>query len=121
MNKEKIVIISTIGLENPEKATLPFVFATAAQSMDVEVVMFLQSEAVVLSKKGEAENVRAHGLLPLKELLDNFYDEGGKLYICAPCIKERGISAKDLVQGAEPAAAGTLVDEVISAKSVLTY
>ena len=57
MKKEKIVIISTIGSESPEKATLPFVFATAAQSMDVEISVFLQSNAVVLAKQGETEKI----------------------------------------------------------------
>jgi len=38
---EKLVIISTTGPENQEKATLPFVIATAAQTVDaVVVVMF---------------------------------------------------------------------------------
>jgi predicted peroxiredoxin len=121
MKKEKIVIVSTIGSENPEKATLPFVFATAAQSMDVEVSIFLQSNSVVLAKQGEAEKIKAKGLLPLKDLLDSFLEEDGKLWICSPCINERGIAKEELLQGAQIAAAGTLVDEVLSAKSVLTY
>lgn len=121
MKKEKIVIISTIGPESHEKATLPFVFATAAQSMDVEISVFLQSNAVVLAKQGETEKIKAEGLLPLKDLFDNFFEEGGQMFICSPCIKERGISPDQLVEGAQPAAAGTLVDEVLSAKTVLTY
>ena len=121
MENEKIVIISTIGQESHEKATLPFVIATSSQSVDVEVVMFLQSNAVVLAKKGEAEKVKAHGLLTLNELLEAFMDMAGKLYLCSPCIKERNIDTNDLVEGGELAAAGTLVDEILSAKSVVTY
>ena len=54
MEREKLVVISTIGHENPEKATLPFVLATACQSLDADVVMFLQSSGVALAQKGEA-------------------------------------------------------------------
>ena len=118
---EKIVIISTVGPDSPEKATLPFVLATAAQAMDVEVVMILQSDAVLISKKGEAEKVRAKGLLPLKELLDTFIQLEGKLLLCSPCIKERNIGNEDLVDGSQLIAAGTVVTEVLSATNVVNY
>lgn len=118
---EKIVIISTVGPDSPEKATLPFVLATAAQAMDVEVVMIFQSDAVLIAKKGEAEKVRAKGLLPLKELLDTFVQLEGKLLLCSPCIKERNISNEDLVDGSQLIAAGTVVTEVLSATNVVNY
>lgn len=118
---EKIVIISTTGSENPEKATLPFVVATAAQSMDIEVTVILQSEAVLLTKKGEAEKVKAKGLLPLKELLDTFIELEGKLMLCSPCVKERNISKEELIEGSELIAAGTVVTEVMSATNVINY
>jgi predicted peroxiredoxin len=56
---EKLVIISTTGPENQEKATLPFVIATAAQTVDVKVVVILQASAVLLAKKGYSGNVNA--------------------------------------------------------------
>ena len=121
MAQDKLVIISTVGNENPEKATLPFVLATACQSLDTEVVMFLQSSAVVLAKKGEADKIMAAGLAPLKDLLDTFMEMEGSLYLCSPCIKERSITMDAVVDGAEVAAAGTLASEVLSAKSVITY
>ena len=118
---EKIVIISTTGPEFQEKATLPFVVATAAQATDVNVVIILQASSVLLAKKGMAENVNAPGLMPLKQLMDTFIEMGGELLICSPCIKERHITESDLVTGAKPIAAGTVVTEVLSAKAVLTY
>jgi uncharacterized protein involved in oxidation of intracellular sulfur len=118
---EKIVIISTTGPEYQEKATLPFVVATAAQTVDAKAVIILQASAVLLAKKGVAENVNAPGLLPLKKLLDTFLELGGELLICSPCIKERHILENELVDGAKPIAAGTVVTEVLSAKAVLTY
>jgi len=118
---EKIVIISTTGPENQEKATLPFVVATAAQTTDVEVVIILQASAVLLAKKGMAENINAPGLLPLKQLMDTFFELGGELHLCSPCIKERHIKEEELVTGSKLIAAGTVVSEVLSAKAVLTY
>ena len=118
---EKLVVISTIGPENQEKATLPFVVATAAQTVDVKVVVILQASAVLLAKKGIAENVNAPGLLALKQLLDTLIDMGGELEICSPCLKERHIADEELIDGAKVVAAGTVVSEIMSAKAVLTY
>lgn len=118
---EKLVIISTIGPENQEKATLPFVIATAAQTVDAEVVMILQASAVLLAKKGSAENVNAQGLMPLKELMDTFIELGGRLLLCSPCIRERFIKEEELIAGSQLVAAGTVVEEVLSAKATLTY
>ena len=118
---EKLVIISTTGPENIEKATLPFVVATAAQTLDAQVVIILQASAVLLAKKGMAENVNANGFMPLKKLMDTFIELGGQLFVCAPCMKERLIQPTDLIEGSTVVAAGTVAEEVLSATSTLTY
>lgn len=118
---EKIVIISTVGKDNPEKATLPFVLATAAQATDVEVTVILQADSVVLAKKGEADHVKAGSLLPLKELLDTFLEFKGSLFLCSPCLKARNITENEIIEGSQIIAAGTVVTEVLSATSVVTY
>ena len=118
---EKLVFISTAGIDNQEKATLPFVIATAALTVDVEVVMILQGAAVMLAKKGMTDHVQASGFLPLKKLVQDFIDLGGRILLCSPCIKERNIAPKDIIEGAQTIAAGTVVDEVLTAKSVITY
>lgn len=119
--KEKITIISTIGGENPEKATLPFVLATASQASDVEVVIILQATAVLIAKKNEAEKINAQGFMPLNELVDTYISLGGTLLVCSPCLKARNITKEELIDGAVIIAAGTVVSEVLSAKSVVTY
>ena len=56
---EKLFFMVTHGPEDPERATIPFVMATAAQASDVEVVMGFQVEGVLLVKKGVAEGIAA--------------------------------------------------------------
>ncbi|HOK60130.1 MAG: DsrE family protein [Tenuifilum sp.] len=119
---QKIVIIVTHGPDNQEKATLPFVMATAAQAMDVEVTIILQSAGVLLAKKGGCiENIHAPGLMPLKELLDTFLSLNGNLLLCTPCVKERAIKEDQLIDGSKLIAAGTVITETLSADAVLTY
>jgi predicted peroxiredoxin len=82
--KEKIVYIVTHGGEDPERATFPFMFATAAQAMEVETVVTLQGAGVYLAKKGYLDHVGAAGLPPLKDLVQTFISEGGQLLVCIP-------------------------------------
>lgn len=119
--KEKIVYILTYAGENPERATFPFLLANAAQAMDVEAVVALQGTAVYLAKKGYAKHISVPGLTPLKDLMDSFIQNGGKLLVCIPCIEGRMIEQGDLIEGAELAKAGKLIDEITSAKGTLVY
>jgi len=119
--KEKIVYIVTHAAEDPERATLPFVLANAAQAMEVEAVVALQGTAVFLAKKGYLDNVFAAGLPPLKDLVANFMKEGGRLVVCVPCIRERKIEEADLIEGAKPIAAAGLTQEILGANATLVY
>lgn len=119
--QEKIVYINTCAGESPEKASLPFVLANAALTMEVEAVVVLQGTGVYLAKKGYADNVFAAGLPPLKELMKNFLEAGGRILVCVPCIRERKIDESDLVEGAEPTAAAKLTLELLSANATLVY
>jgi predicted peroxiredoxin len=119
--KEKIVYIVTHAAEDPERATFPFMLATAAQAMEVEAVVALQGTAVFLAKKGYLEHVFAAGLPALKSLVDRFISEGGKVRVCVPCIRDRKIDEADLIEGASPIAAAALTQEILSANATLVY
>jgi len=119
--QEKIVIFGTHGPEDPERACLPFVIGNAALVMEVEATVMLQGSAVYIAKKGCYEHVFAAGLPPLKELIESFIEQGGKLLICMPCIQERNIEPEMLVDIAQPVKAGRAVIEVLAANNVMTY
>jgi predicted peroxiredoxin len=118
---EKIVIIATHGPEDPERATIPFVVANAALAMDVQAIIVLQGTGVLLAKKGCYEHVFCAGFDPLKKQVDNFLEFGGKILVCIPCIQERQITNDMLIEKAEPAKAGRVVQEALDAKAVLNY
>lgn len=118
---KKLVIIGTHAEENPDKATLPFVVGSAGLSMEAEVVVILQSTAVYLAMKGYADHVHAAGFPPLTELYDAFFEAGGKLMVCSPCLQARKIDQGDLIDQSTVIAGATLVDETLSATSVICY
>ncbi len=49
---DRIVYIITHSDDNPEKAIIPFVLANGALSMDIDVLIILQSNVVMIAKKG---------------------------------------------------------------------
>jgi len=120
-NVEKIVIIATHGVEDPERACLPFVLANASLAMDTPAVVVLQGTAVTLAKRGCYEHVFAAGLPPLKELVDSFIELGGSLLVCGPCIQERKITPDMLVDTAQPIKAARVVMELLEASATLSY
>ncbi|HKB94921.1 MAG TPA: DsrE family protein [Gaiellaceae bacterium] len=117
---EKLVIMVTHGPDDPELATIPFAMAGAAVASDVDVVMGFQGDGCRLVQKGVAETVTAPDFAPLAGLLDSVREFGGKLLVCAPCVKSRGIE-EELVEGAEVCAAARFVAEITSATSTLVY
>ena len=120
--KEKLILMCTHGPEDPERATIPFVMATAAQASDVEVVLGFQANGVMLIMDNVASHVFASGFPSLKELLDIYLENDGKLLVCGPCVKSRQIDPeKDFIEGATVVNAATFVKECAEATNVLVY
>ena len=118
---EKLVILMTHGPCDADASTLPVVMANAALAMDVEAKLILQSDSVIIAQKGYPRHVHARGLAPLQELLDSYFQQGGRLYVCTPCCEARHIGKDDLVEQAEMVTAGFVIDECTSATNVLSY
>jgi predicted peroxiredoxin len=119
---EKLIIICTHGPEDPERATIPFVLATAAQASDVDVVMGFQVNGVMLVKKGCAAHVFAAGFPPLADLMTAYLEAGGKMFVCGPCVNSRKLDPSvDFVEGAKVVNAATFVKEFTEATNSLIY
>ena len=111
----------THGPENPEMATIPFVMATAAQASDVDVVMGFQGNGSMLMIKCMSEHVFAQGFPKLSELINTYIEEGGKMYVCGPCVGSRQVNEDELIEGATIVGAATFVSESLSATQSLIY
>ena len=119
--QEKICYVLYHGGESPELCILPFVHAIGAMTMDVKAVIILMSNAVFLAKKGYAQHVRFPGQPNLDEMIKQFFEMGGEMLLCTPCIKERGIEEKDIIEQAEMITVGRFTQEVLEADAVLNY
>src|SRR5437899_12465095 len=81
----------TCGKEDPERATLPFIVGNVAASADQPAIVLLTIEGVWIATKGDAEGVHKEGFRPLKELIDAFVANGGRLCDFGACANPRGI------------------------------
>ncbi|MGD9975472.1 MAG: DsrE family protein [Desulfatirhabdiaceae bacterium] len=119
---EKIFYLLTCAAESPEKAAVPFVLGNAALAMDIGATVCLQSNGVYLAQKGYMDHMlKGGGFPPMSKLVTDFMEQGGKLWVCVPCIKERNITEADLIDGAELTAGGKVNLEAMESNAVFVF
>jgi predicted peroxiredoxin len=81
-------------------------------------MVFLSTEGVRLAVKGAAEEIHEPGFAPLVELMDNFVNAGGTIYVCSPCFKKRNLDENALVAGAKIVGGAKVVEWLAVERSV---
>ena len=118
---DKFCVSLTCAKDDTDKSTVAFVIANAALGSEKDTVLFLSTEAVRWSQKGYADDVHEDGFLPLKELMDNFVEVGGLIYVCAPCFRKRGLDEGSLVDGASIFGGAVLVELLSEGTPCVSY
>ena len=107
---------------NGDKATVGFVVANAALGSDKDTMVFLSTDGVWAAEKNAAAEINeGEPFKPLAELVTNFLAAGGKIAVCAPCCKKRGITQEDLFEGAQIAGGAFLVEWMSNGAPTITY
>lgn len=117
----KLMISLTAAKDNTDKATVAFVVANASVASDVETVVFLSTEGVRLAEKGYADTIHEEGFKPLKDLMADFAEFGGTIYVCSPCFKKRGLDESALVDGAAIVGGAKAVEFLTTGASCISY
>jgi predicted peroxiredoxin len=117
----KFCVSLTCGKDNTDKATVAFVVANAAAASDKETLVFLSIEGVRLSQKGYADDIHEEGFAALKELMTNFVNAGGKMYVCSPCFNKRKLDPNNLVPGAAVVGGAKLVEFLSDGSPCISY
>ncbi len=97
----KVLINCTAGQDDPERATVAFIAASAAAAINKETAMFLTSGAIDLATRDGAKGIEAPGYKPLVVFRDSLMENGGRLWVCPACAAARGLQDSDLIDGAE--------------------
>ena len=117
----KLVVSITHANDDADKATVGFVVANAAVASGQETVVFLSTEGVYLAKSGYVEDIHEEGFAPLADLLHNFQEAGGTIWVCSPCYKKRGLTEERLISGATIVGGAKLVEFLSQGAACITY
>jgi uncharacterized protein len=117
----KLCVSITPAKNDADKATVGFVVANASVASGQETLVFLSTEGVRLGVKGYADTIHEEGFAPLKDLMGSFVKAGGKIYVCSPCFKKRGLDEGALVEGATIVGGAKLVEFLASGAACISY
>ncbi len=117
----KFCVSLTHAKDDRDKATVAFVVANAALGSEKETMVFLSTEGVRLAEKGYADDIHEEGFAPLRDLVNNFVEAGGKIWVCSPCFKRRKLNENNLVKGATIVGGAKLVEFLSDGSPCVTY
>ncbi|MDQ5768821.1 DsrE family protein [Thiothrix subterranea] len=80
-----VVILATGNEDAGKRATLAFSTACSAMAMDMNPHVFLVGDGSFWAYEGHTHGIHAPGFPPLEELVSNYLELEGKLYICSAC------------------------------------
>ncbi len=112
------LVNSCWGDNDLERATVPFILACAAANRG-DAKMFLTCDALNLVVLGGAEGLAAPGYVPVKELIEEFVEKGGRIWVCKVCAGVMNIAEDDLIDGVTIGTAPDTMDYLESGAKVL--
>ena len=117
----KMCVSLTCAKDNTDKATVAFVVANAAVASDKDTVVFLSTEGVRLAVQAYADEIHEEGFASLKELMTNFVEAGGRIYVCSPCFKKRNRDEASIVVCATIVGGAKLVEFLGEGSPCVSY
>jgi predicted peroxiredoxin len=117
----KFLVSITNAKNDADKATVGFVVANAAVASGQETVVFLNVEGAYLASKGYADDIHEEGFAPIKQLMEQFVEAGGTIWVCSPCYKKRNLSEENLIEGAKIVGGAKVVEFLSQGAASITY
>src|SRR3972149_7073432 len=105
-NRE-LVVLMTHGADH-ELSSVAFTIACGGLTAGLKVCAFLTSSAVDLVRRRGIDLTHVQPLDPLKTMIDDFMARGGAIIACPPCVKARGYTQQDFIDGVTIAGASVM-------------
>ncbi|HEY8048733.1 MAG TPA: DsrE family protein [Ramlibacter sp.] len=115
-----LVILCTRGTDH-ELSSVALTIACGGITSGLKVYLFLTSSAVDVVRKRALDLTHVPPLDPLKKLLDDFMARGGTVWACPPCVKARGYTQEDLVEGVVIQGASAMHELIKSGAATLSF
>lgn len=118
--KKELVVLMTKGADH-ELSSVAFTIANGAITSGMKVYAFLTSASVDLVRRRAADVPHVPPLDSLKSLIDDFLRRGGTIWACPPCVKARGYTQEDFIEGVQIQGASAMHERLIAGASTLSF
>lgn len=118
--QRELVVLMTRGTDH-ELSSVAFTIACGAITSGMKVYAFLTSASVDLVRRRGADLTHVPPLEPLKALISDFIARGGTVWACPPCVKARGYTQEDLIDGVTIAGASAMLDRLKAGAASLSF
>lgn len=115
-----LVVVITHGTEH-ELSSAAFTIANGGITAGLKVSIFLTSSGVDLVRKRAVDTTQVAPLDPLRELIADFLARGGTLWACTPCVKSRGYTQEDLIEGTIITGASAMHELIKAGAATLSF
>src|SRR5439155_12266651 len=119
-NQRNLVVLITHGIDH-ELSSVAFTIANGGMTAGLKVSVFLTSAGVDLARKRALDTTQVHPLEPLAGLVKAFLARGGTLWACTPCVKSRGYSQEDLIEGVVITGASAMHERIKAGAATLSF
>jgi predicted peroxiredoxin len=117
---KELVILMTRGTDH-ELSSVAFTIANGGLTAGLKVYAFLTSAAVDLVRKRAADQTHVPPLEPLRALMEDFLKRGGTIWACPPCVKARGYTQEDFIDGVKIVGASAMHERLTAGAASLSF
>lgn len=117
---KELVVLMTKGADH-ELSSVAFTIANGGMTAGLKVYAFLTSSAVDLVRKRAVDVTHVQPLDPLKALIDDFLRRGGTIWACPPCVKARGYTQEDFIEGVVIQGASAMHERIKAGAATLSF
>jgi predicted peroxiredoxin len=118
-NRE-LVVLMTHGADS-ELSSVGFTVACGGITSGLKVCAFLTSSAVDLVRRRSVDMTHVSPMDPIKTLMEDFMARGGTIIACPPCVKARGYTQEDLIEGVTIAGASVIHEKLKTGAASLSF
>jgi predicted peroxiredoxin len=115
-----LVVVITHGIDH-ELSSVALTIANGGMTAGLKVSIFLTSAGVDIARKRAADLTHVHPLEPLAALMKDFLQRGGTLWACTPCVKSRGYTQDDLIEGTVITGASPMHELIQAGAATLSF
>lgn len=115
-----LVVVITHGIDH-ELSSVGLTIALGGMTSGLRVSIFLTSAGVDIVRRGAADATHVNPLEPLGAMLRDFVARGGTLWACTPCVKSRGYTGEQFIEGVVVTGASAMHELIKRGAATLSF